>query len=51
MAVADKHPEAFAQTDHTQTNGRKGTEILSDPAVKTVLIGLDAKITGIEQNR
>jgi len=51
VAAADKHPEAFAQTDHTQTNGRKGTEILSDPAVKTVLIGLDAKITGIEQNR
>jgi DNA polymerase-3 subunit gamma/tau len=30
-------------------NGQKRHEILNDPAVKTVLLGLDATITGIEE--
>jgi len=30
-------------------NGQKRQEILNDPAVKTVLLGLDATITGIEE--
>jgi hypothetical protein len=30
-------------------NGQKRNEILNDPGVKTVLLGLDATITGIEE--
>jgi len=32
-------------------SGRKKNEIINDPAVKKVLIGLDATITGIEENQ
>ena len=32
------------------TSGQRRNEIISDPAVKTVLLGLDATITGIEEN-
>jgi len=34
----------------TKTTIRSRNEIMSDPAVKTVLIGLDATITGIEED-
>jgi DNA polymerase-3 subunit gamma/tau len=34
---------------HAKPNGRKRNEILNDPGVKTVLLGLDATITGIEE--
>jgi len=33
----------------TKPNGQNRREILNDPAVKTVLLGLDATITGIEE--
>ena len=33
----------------TQTSSQKKNEILDDPAVKTVILGLDATITGIEE--
>jgi hypothetical protein len=32
-------------------NAQKRYEIAGDPAVKIVLVGLDATITGIEENR
>jgi len=34
----------------TRTNSQRKNEIINDPAVKTVLIGLDATITGIEED-
>jgi DNA polymerase-3 subunit gamma/tau len=34
-----------------KTNSQKRSEIINDPAVKTVLMGLDATITGIEENQ
>ena len=34
----------------TQTSSQRKNEILDDPAVKTVIIGLDATITGIEED-
>lgn len=34
-----------------KTTKRKRNEIINDPAVKTVLMGLDATITGIEENQ
>jgi len=33
-----------------RTNSRRKNEIVNDPAVKTVIIGLDATITGVEEN-
>jgi DNA polymerase III gamma/tau subunit len=40
------------QTGHERrTTSRKKNEIINDPAVKTVLIGLDAIITGIEEDQ
>jgi DNA polymerase-3 subunit gamma/tau len=34
-----------------KTNSQKKSEIINDPAVKTILMGLDATITGIEENQ
>jgi len=34
-----------------KTSSQRKNEIVNDPAVKTVLMGLDATITGIEENR
>jgi hypothetical protein len=33
-----------------KTGSQKRNELINDPAVKTVLMGLDATITGIEEN-
>ena len=41
--------QAEGTTNHARPNGQKRYEILNDPAVKTVLTGLDATITGIEE--
>ncbi len=35
---------------NTKTGSQKRYEILSDPGVKTVLVGLDATVTGIEED-
>ncbi len=35
----------------TKTNSQRNNEILNDPAVKTVILGLDATITGIEEDQ
>jgi len=42
-------PKVEGTNSHTRPNGQKRYEILNDPAVKTVLTGLDATITGIEE--
>ncbi len=34
-----------------KTSGQKRNELINDPAVKTVLMGLDATITGVEENQ
>jgi len=34
----------------SRVSGQKRNEIINDPAVKTVLMGLDATITGIEED-
>jgi hypothetical protein len=33
-----------------KTTGQRRNELLNDPAVKAVLMGLDATITGVEEN-
>ncbi len=35
----------------SKTTGQKRAELINDPAVKTVLMGLDATITGIDENQ
>ena len=38
-------------TTPPKTGSQKRNEIINDPAVKTVLMGLDATITGIEEDK
>ncbi|MBN1505337.1 MAG: DNA polymerase III subunit gamma/tau [Sedimentisphaerales bacterium] len=42
-------PQSNAMSGPAKPSGQKRYEILNDPAVKTVLTGLDATITGIEE--
>jgi hypothetical protein len=42
--------EAKPAVKHAKTFGQKRNELINDPAVKTVLLGLDATITGIEED-
>jgi len=39
-----------SQQDNTKTKSQRQNEIINDPAVKTVIMGLDATITNIEDN-
>lgn len=43
-----KQPEPVRKRQ--RTSGKKRNEIINDPAVKTVILGLDATITGVEEN-
>jgi len=42
-------PQSESTNVREKPNGQNRREILNDPAVKTVLLGLDATITGIEE--
>jgi len=46
----EEQTQAEVPPKRTKTTSQKRNEIISDPAVKTVLIGLEATITGIEEN-
>ena len=48
--AADERLEPQPSVNQTKTNGQKKSELINDPAVKTVLLGLDATITGIEED-
>jgi hypothetical protein len=48
--VYDVGGEAVAGVKHAKTFAQKRNELINDPAVKTVLLGLDATITGIEED-
>ncbi|UCF15811.1 MAG: hypothetical protein JSW59_20640, partial [Phycisphaerales bacterium] len=43
--------KAELKADQQKTGSQRRNELLNDPAVKTVLMGLDATITGIEETR
>ena len=45
-----EHHEIETGPAQSKTYSQKRTELLNDPAVKTVLMGLDATVTGIEEN-
>jgi len=49
--VADQQPQAKPAAKQPRTSSQKKNEMINDPAVKTVLIGLDATITGIEEDQ
>jgi len=48
FSVADLDSGASPAADH-QTLKRKRQDLLNDPAVKTVLMGLNATVTNIEE--
>jgi DNA polymerase-3 subunit gamma/tau len=47
--VGGAQTKAESKADQQKTASQKRNELFSDPAVKTVLMGLDATVTGIEE--
>jgi len=43
--------KAESKAEQQKTGTQRRNELLNDPAVKTVLMGLDATITGVEENQ
>ncbi len=48
--AADENPKSDNSEDQTKGFSQRRNELMNDPAVKTVLLGLDATITGIEED-
>ncbi|MBN1391739.1 MAG: DNA polymerase III subunit gamma/tau [Sedimentisphaerales bacterium] len=48
---ADLQMPIKAVTAQSKTIGQKRNELINDPAVRTILMGLDATITGIDENQ
>jgi DNA polymerase-3 subunit gamma/tau len=48
--TARKQTQTESDTTPPKTDSQRRNEIINDPAVKTILMGLDATITGIEEN-
>ncbi|MHC4460216.1 MAG: DNA polymerase III subunit gamma/tau [Planctomycetota bacterium] len=46
----EKNSNGANNKQRTKTRSQRKNEIINDPAVKTVLLGLDATITGIEED-
>jgi hypothetical protein len=49
--AAGEQAQAEPGTEKPRTTGQRRNELLNDPAVKTILMGLDATITGIEEKQ
>jgi len=49
LEVTDTPAQTKSEAKQTRTPTQKRDELINDPAVKEVLLGLDAKITGIEE--
>jgi len=49
--AAGEHTQTESGTTQPKTGSQRRNEIINDPAVKTVLMGLDATITNIEENK
>jgi DNA polymerase-3 subunit gamma/tau len=49
LELADAATETKAQTKQEKTHTQRDNELINDPAVKTVLLGLDAKVIGIDE--
>ncbi len=48
--TADEQAQSEPTANLMKTSGQRRNELINDPAVKTVLLGLDATITGIEED-
>ena len=48
--LAEAPAQAKAEVKQTSTFAQKRNELINDPAVKTVLLGLDAKVIGIDED-
>jgi DNA polymerase-3 subunit gamma/tau len=48
--AADDQTQTAPDTNQPKTSSQRRNELINDPAVKTVLMGLDATITGIEED-
>ena len=48
--IATKQTQTESGTTPPKTGSQRRNEIINDPAVKTILMGLDATITGIEED-
>ena len=48
LRLAEGESGGQSQQDNTKTKSQRQNEIINDPAVKTVIMGLDATITNIE---
>jgi hypothetical protein len=49
--AGDEQAQVEWPVTRPKTSSQRKNEIINDPAVKTVLLGLDATITGIEENQ
>jgi DNA polymerase III gamma/tau subunit len=49
--AADTQTQTIPSANQPKTIGQKRAELINDPAVKTILMGLDATITGIDENQ
>ena len=49
LEVTDTPAQTKSEAKQTRTPTQKRDELINDPAVREVLLGLDAKITGIEE--
>jgi hypothetical protein len=48
--AAEQQTEAVPDASQPKSSSQRRNELINDPAVKTVLMGLDATITGIEED-
>jgi len=48
--AAEQQTEAVPDANQPKSSSQRRNELINDPAVKTVLMGLDATITGIEED-
>jgi len=48
--AAEQQTEVVLDANQPKTSGQRRNELINDPAVKTVLLGLDATITGVEED-
>jgi hypothetical protein len=48
--AADEQTQGGPTANQPKTSAQRRNELINDPAVKTVLMGLDATITGIEED-
>jgi hypothetical protein len=49
--IPDEQTQTAPAASQPKTAGQKRNELINDPAVRTVLMGLDATITAVEDDQ